>query len=50
MYNDKSCWTDPENFRPERFLNKNDIDTVQAEKILSTVFGMGIQRVIRILI
>lgn len=43
MYNDKTFWKDPENFRPERFLNENgDINNLLSERILNTVFGIGI--------
>lgn len=42
IYNDKSYWTDPENFRPERFVNENgEVDQLRSEKILNTVFGIG---------
>ncbi|KAG4071346.1 hypothetical protein HA402_004050 [Bradysia odoriphaga] len=42
MYNDKVYWNDPENFRPERFLNETgEIDKLRSERILNTVFGVG---------
>lgn len=42
MYNNKSYWKDPENFRPERFLNEcGAIDQLRTERILNTVFGVG---------
>lgn len=42
MYNDKSFWKDPENFRPERFITENgQIDKIRSDRILNTVFGIG---------
>ncbi|KAG4075367.1 hypothetical protein HA402_003158 [Bradysia odoriphaga] len=42
MYNDEKYWTDPETFRPERFLQENgDIDIPKSERILNTVMGTG---------
>lgn len=42
IYSDKKLWTDPETFRPERFLNENgEIDQSVSEKITGTVFGVG---------
>ena len=38
IFMDKQHWGDPENFRPERFLNeKNDI--VNAERVIPFGFG-----------
>lgn len=42
MYNDKRFWKDPENFRPERFINENgEIDKMLADRILNSAFGVG---------
>lgn len=42
MYNDVKYWNDPENFRPERFLNEfGEIDKMRSDRILNTVFGIG---------
>lgn len=42
MYNDKMFWKDPENFRPERFINENgEIDKMRSDRILNTLFGVG---------
>lgn len=39
MHNDKDVWGDPENFRPERFLNSNG--SLNLKKDVSLPFGAG---------
>lgn len=39
LHNDKLLWGDPENFRPERFLNDNG--KIDLKKDLSLPFGAG---------
>lgn len=42
MYNDKSFWKDPAQFRPDRFLTEDgEVDKMRSERVLNTVFGVG---------
>lgn len=42
MYQDKSIWDDPKEFKPERFINESGtIDQTRSERILNSVFGLG---------
>lgn len=42
MYNDKSYWQDPENFRPERFLTEDgQLDKIRTGRIMNSLFGVG---------
>lgn len=46
IFKDKNIWTDPDKFRPERFLTKDNTIIHERADIIATQFGVGRRRCI----